>query len=190
MSVKKEAKRMPTKRKELKKTVIEYLNSHNTMTVATAHNDIPWAATVFYANDGFILYFISNPSISLHCQNIARNPRVAATVYEDYPLKDPDDWRKVKGIQVEGIAEMLTAEEEISQAVKVYARKYPFTAAYLKSMVSFPRVVTFLSKLANRLGFMPNFTASSDNTFYKMTPTKVWFVDNEVSFEKRQEVIF
>ncbi|MBE9592826.1 MAG: hypothetical protein IMF19_05040, partial [Proteobacteria bacterium] len=121
---------------------------------------------------------------------IARNPHVAITIDEDYSLENPNDWRKVKGVQMEGVAEMLTADEEISRAVKVYARKYPFTALYLKAMFSVPGVMSFLNKLADKLKFIPDFTASSENKFYKATPTRIWFVDNETSFEKRQEVIF
>lgn len=176
-------------RKGLREVVLEYLNKHNTMTLATVRDNVPWAATVFYANDNFILYFISNPNSSLHCQNIARNPCVAITIDEDYPLKASNDWRKVKGIQMEGIAQMLTHEEEIYQAVKVYTKKYPFTSVYLKSIFPFPGVVSFLNKLVEKLKFIPDFAASPGNRFYKVVPTKVWFVDNETSFEKRQEVI-
>jgi len=177
-------------RSNLKEVVLEYLNNHNTMTVATTDGNTPWAATVFYANDGFTLYFISNPKICLHCQNISRNPRVAITIDEDYRLQDLNDWKKVKGIQMLGIAEMLTREDEISTAVKAYAKKYPFTAPYLKSMFAFPHIISFLNRLTKRLKVVPDFSASSENRFYKVTPQKVWFVDNETSFEKRQEVPF
>ena len=181
---------MPAESKKLKEVVLEYLNKHNTMTLATAHDNIPWAAAVYYANDGIILYFISNPDTCRHCQNIARNPRIAITINEDYPLKNLNDWKKVKGIQIEGIAEMLTAEEEISRAVMVYAREYPFTSVYLKLMFPFPRVMALLDKLAGKLKFIPDFAASPGNRFYKVTPDRVWFVDNETSFERRQEVVF
>jgi len=164
----------------LRKTVLEYLKSHNTMTLATTHDGVPWAATVFYANDGFTLYFLSNPEVCQHCFNIVHNPRVAIAIDEDYPLKGSSDWKKVRGIQMEGIAEMLTAREEINRAVRAYARKYPFTSAYLKSVFSFP----LAKKLVAKLKFM----AATENKFYKVVPTRVWFVDNEVSFEKRQEV--
>jgi len=177
------------KAKDLKPVVLEYLNRHNTMTLATARDNSPWAAPLFYASQDFTLYFISNPDVCLHCQNIAANARVAVTIYEDYPLYSLNDWQKVKGIQMEGTAEMLTTEEEISQAVEVYVKKYPFVSVYLKSIVSFPRVVSFLEKMAKRLKLVPDFTASAENKFYKVTPQKVWFVDNETSFEKRQEVI-
>jgi uncharacterized protein YhbP (UPF0306 family) len=159
------------------------------MTLATVNDNIPWTASLFYANDGFTLYFISNPNVCLHCQNIATNPRVAVTIDENYLLNSMNDWRKVKGIQMEGIAEVLINEKEVSQAVEIYVGKYPFVSIYLRSIVSFPRVVSFLETVAKRLKLAPDFNASSENKFYKVTPTRVWFVDNETSFEKRQEVI-
>jgi len=176
------------KPRDLKQVVLDYLSAHNTMTVATVRDNVPWAATVFYANDGFTLYFISNPDVCVHGQNIACNPSVAITIYEDYPLTGLNDWRKVQGIQMEGVAKMLTTEEEIAQAVRIYAEKYSFTAPYLKSMFSFPQVVSVLNRLIRKLPLVPDFTASSANRFYKVTPQRVWFVDNEISFEKRQEV--
>ena len=180
---------METK-KELKEIVLDYLSHHNTMTLATVGNDSPWAASLFYASKGFTLYFISDPNVCLHCRNIATNSRVAVTIDENYSLNSMDDWRKVKGIQMEGIAEMLTTEDEISRAVEVYVKKYPFVSVYLRSVVSFPKVVSFLETMAKKLKLAPDFSASSENKFYKVTPTRLWFVDNETSFEKRQEVIF
>ena len=46
---------------KLSETVLNYLEEHCTMTVATTQVDIPWAASVFYANDGFTLHFLFNP---------------------------------------------------------------------------------------------------------------------------------
>ena len=66
------------------------------MTLATCAGDAPWAATVFFASDDLQLYFFSSPD-SRHCQNLALNPKVAVTIQEDY-----HDWRKIKGIQLEG----------------------------------------------------------------------------------------
>ncbi len=67
---------------ELKRRVLDYMEGHNTMTLATTLGESPWAATVFYASDGFKLYFFSAPD-SRHCQNLAANPRVAVTIQED-----------------------------------------------------------------------------------------------------------
>jgi len=179
---------MAKSNEELKKEVLDYLKTHNTLTLATTRDNRPWAATLFYANDGFTLYFISAPEVCWHAKNIAENPRVSVTVDEDYPLQNPDDWRKVRGIQLEGIAEMLTSEEEIAKAVATYVSKYPFVSIYLKSIIHFPQVVSFLEKFARKLPFVPDFKAVSENKFYKVVTTRLWFVDNETSFERRQEV--
>ncbi|MFC2008321.1 pyridoxamine 5'-phosphate oxidase family protein, partial [Chloroflexota bacterium] len=117
---------------KLRETVLNYLKEHNTMTIATSRDNVPWAATVFYANDDFTLYFLSDPAVAEHSRNIAENPQVSVTVYEDYPLTKPDDWRKVRGVQMKGTAELLTAEVEIAKATRVYVAKYPFVAPYLK----------------------------------------------------------
>ncbi len=154
------------------------------MTIATANEETPWAASVFYANDGFTLYFLSDPE-SRHSKDIAENPVVAVTVNEDY-----HDWRKIKGIQMEGKAELVTTEEEMAKAVATYVAKYSFTAAYLKLMSSpFPSIAGYLDKLLSRLPFVPGLPTTFTARFYKITPTKVRFIDNEKSFGHHEEFI-
>lgn len=167
---------------QLKETVLKYLREHYTMTIATADGKTPWAAAVFYVSDGFTLYFLSDPE-SRHSKNIAVNPGVAVTINEDY-----HDWRKIKGIQIEGKAELVVAEDEVARAVATYVDKYSFTAAYLKLMSSpFPKIVGYLDKLLSRLPFAPGLPATFTASFYKVTPTKVRFIDNEKSFSHHEE---
>lgn len=83
----------------LREKILTYIREHDTMTIATAQDDIPWAASLFYVNDGFTLYFLSDPA-TRHSMNIAENPLVAATVDEDY-----HDWRAIKGVQMQGKVE-------------------------------------------------------------------------------------
>ena len=59
---------------------------HITMTLATARDDQPRAATVFYANDGFDLYFISDPD-SVHSQDLLAN-QAYQLCPEDEPKPD------------------------------------------------------------------------------------------------------
>lgn len=174
--------------KALRATVLEYLKQHRTMTLATTTGDLAWATPVFYANEGFKLYFLSNPKTSRHGQNIAANHRVSASITEDYPLVKISDWRKIKGIQLEGMASQLAAEPELAQAIETYVAKYPFTAPYLKGMIAFPRATAILEKASRKLQITPDFHASLENRFYELVPERVWFVDNETSFEKREEV--
>jgi uncharacterized protein YhbP (UPF0306 family) len=162
--------------------VLNYLKEHYTMTIATARDETPWAAAVFYANDGFTLYFLSDPD-SHHSKNIAQNPEVGVTVHEDY-----HDWRKIKGIQLEGKAELVCSEDEIAQAVKTYVEKYPFTAPYLKLMSSpFPGIANQLDKLLSKLPFAPGLPTTFNVKFYKVTATKVRFIDNERGFAHHEE---
>ncbi|MFC2068507.1 pyridoxamine 5'-phosphate oxidase family protein [Chloroflexota bacterium] len=169
---------------KLSKVVLNYLQGHCTMTVATTQVSIPWAASVFYANDGFTLYFLSNPN-DQHSENISENPAVAVTVNEDY-----HDWRKIKGIQMDGKAELLSTEDEIAKATTAYAAKYPFTSAYLKLMSSpFPKLVKFLDKFLNQLPSVPSFTTTVSHQFYKVVPGKIRFIDNERSFGYHEEFV-
>jgi len=170
--------------RKLKETVLNYLKEHYTMTIATAEGETPWAAAVFYANDGFTLYFLSDPE-SRHSKNIAENPVVAVTINEDY-----HDWRKIKGIQMEGKAELVATEEQVARAVATYVNKYSFTAAYLKLISSpFPRIAGYLDKLLSRLPFMPSLPTTFTASFYKVIPTKVRFIDNEKNFSHHEEFL-
>jgi uncharacterized protein YhbP (UPF0306 family) len=169
---------------KLKETVLKYLKEHNTMTIATAKGENPWAAAIFYANDGFTLYFLSDLE-SRHSRDIAESPVVAVTIHEDY-----HDWRKIKGIQMEGKAEAVTTEDEIAKAVATYVAKYSFTAAYLKLLSSpFPKIVGYLDNLLSKLPFVPGLPTIPSFSFYKITPAKIRFIDNEKSFGHHEEFI-
>jgi len=150
---------------ELKRQILNYMENHNTMTLGTCRDDSPWAATVFYASDGFRLYFFSAPD-SRHCQNLAANPRVAVTIQEDYR-----DWRKIKGIQLEGKVAAVDSLIEKGKAMAVYARKYP-------------EIMKVFTDPASGLFFK----VFQKVKFYCVVPEKVFYIDNEQGFGKRQEL--
>ena len=166
----------------LREQALDYLRAHNTVTIATHGPDGPWAAAVFYASAGFDLYYLSAPD-SRHSVNIHANPRISATVNEDY-----HDWRQIKGIQLEGEAHVLRDEAELARATAIYVEKYPFTARYLKLLLSpFASVVKYLDKVLERLPFAPDIGASPAK-FYKITPRHLYFIDNEHGLGKRREI--
>jgi uncharacterized protein YhbP (UPF0306 family) len=150
---------------DLKSQVVDYLQFHNTMTLATCAGDIPWAATVFYASDDFELYFFSSPD-SRHCQNLSVNPRVAATIQEDYK-----DWREIKGIQLEGKIVLVEGVLEKTKAMAVYARKY-----------------ADVIKLFTDPGSGVFYKAFLKVKFYRLVPEKLFYIDNQQGFGKRQEL--
>ena len=149
-----------------KQQILDYLKGHNTMTLATSAGDLPWAATVFYASDGLRLYFFSAPE-SRHCQNLAANGRVAVTVQEDY-----QDWRKIKGIQLEGRAELVDGVVEKAKAMTIYALKYPEVIKLFTDPTSGVFHKAFLKV-----------------KFYCVVPEKLFFIDNAQGFGKRQELL-
>ncbi|MGH7795861.1 MAG: pyridoxamine 5'-phosphate oxidase family protein [Candidatus Binatia bacterium] len=150
---------------DLKAQVLEYLQSHNTMTLATCAGDIPWAATVFYASDDLELYFFSAPD-SRHCQNLSVNPRVAVTIQEDYK-----DWRAIKGIQLEGKVMLVDGVLDKAKAMAVYARKYADVIQLFTDPASGVFYKAFLKV-----------------KFYRVVPENVFFIDNQQGFGKRQEL--
>jgi uncharacterized protein YhbP (UPF0306 family) len=151
---------------ELKQQVLDYLKSHNTMTLATCAGGAPWAATVFFASDELRLYFFSAPE-SRHCQNLAANGRVAVTVQEDY-----QDWRKIKGIQLEGRAELVDGLVAKAKAMAIYALKYPEVIKLFTDPTSGVFHTAFLKV-----------------RFYCVVPEKLFFIDNAQGFGKRQELL-
>lgn len=150
----------------LKQQIHSYMETHNTMTLGTCQGDIPWAATVFYASEGFRFYFFSAPD-SRHCQNLTANPRVAVTIQEDY-----HDWRQIKGIQLEGKVVAVDSLIEKGKALAVYARKYPEVI----------KIFTDPSSGAFYRAFLKV-------KFYCVVPDRIFYIDNEQGFGKRQELI-
>jgi uncharacterized protein YhbP (UPF0306 family) len=150
---------------ELKRQILDYLESHNTMTLATSQGDVPWAATVFFASDEFRLYFFSSPD-SRHCRNLEANARVAVTIQEDY-----HDWKAIKGIQLEGKVLRVEGVIEKAKAMATYTRKYP----------------AVMKVFANPAGGA-FYQAFLKVKFYCVVPEKLFYIDNQQGFGKRQEL--
>jgi uncharacterized protein len=146
-------------RSEAATRALAYLAGHHVMTLATQGPLGLWAAAVFYASDGYNLYFLS-AGHTRHAQNIAASPVVAATVQEDY-----DDWAAIKGIQLEGTIQMLK-DRRREEAVLLYATKYDF----LRKPVSVVEA------------------ALAGVNWYCLTPAKLYFVDNSRGFGYRDEI--
>ncbi len=97
----------------------EFLSKHSCITLATTGPDGPWAATVFYANRGFDLYFLSGAN-TRHVRNLDTNPRVAGTINDD-----AEDWRSIRGVQLEGVAEDVNASRR-SEVLRMFTLRFPF----------------------------------------------------------------
>jgi uncharacterized protein YhbP (UPF0306 family) len=137
---------------------LEYLAAHHVMTLATQGDNGAWAAAVFYAHDGFDLYFLSSPR-SRHAGQILERPRAAAAIHEHYA-----DWRAIRGIQLEGDAALLTGAER-EAAIATYKERFPFVASAGELASAFARVAWF-----------------------RLRPVRLFFIDNSQGFGHRDEV--
>jgi general stress protein 26 len=110
---------------DVKKQIVDYLGSHNIMTLATVTSDgAPAARTLEYASDGATVYFATFNG-SRKVADIKRNPRVAYTVDEDYK-----DWMTIQGVKIEGMATILSDPAAMGQAAQIFMAKYPFVANF------------------------------------------------------------
>lgn len=146
----------------LRERALDYLHGHHVMTLATQGSEGPWAAAVFYVNDGFMLYCLSAPS-SRHCMNLAHSPRISATIQEDYA-----DWPQIKGVQLEGIASGISGEEE-ARARRLYGEKYPVVGKLAQAPAA---IVKAMAKVR----------------WYKVVPDRLYFIDNSAGFGHRDEI--
>ncbi len=137
---------------------LEFLRARSVASLATQGPDGPWSAAVFFASRGFTLYFLSSPK-TRHCGNLAREPRVAVTIQEDQP-----DWRKIKGVQLEGTARELSGEEE-ARARALFLEKFPLRDAP-------PEIAAALARVR----------------WFEIAPRRVFFVDNAQGFGHRDEL--
>lgn len=142
--------------------VQDYLRAHHVATLATMAGSGPWAAAVFYASDNNALYFISSPN-SRHCRNLEQDPRAAATIQGEY-----DNWREIKGVQMEGMVSRLRGADE-KRARQLYAEKFPLIGKLASAPAS---IVTALARVG----------------WYRLTPTRLFFIDNSCGFAHREEI--
>ena len=144
------------------KRVLDYLGKHNVLNLATHGPAGPWAAAVFYVNDGFTLYFLAAPT-SRHSTNLTENPQVSGCIQDDCA-----DWAQIKGVQLEGlVAEIAGAEQE--SARKLYAEKFPL----FKNLNRVPHaIIEALARIR----------------YYKLTARRLYFIDNSVAFAHREEI--
>ena len=144
---------------ELPQTVLEYVEQHFVMSLATHGPEGPWAAAVFYARDGDDLIFLSSPR-SRHGTNLARDPRCAATIHAEVC-----DWRQIRGIQLEGQVAELGGDER-ARAQHCYGEKFPFA----RPATAVPAIVEALARVR----------------WYRLRIARLYMIDNQRGFGGRE----
>ena len=144
-----------------RREALDYLESHHVMTLATSGVEGPWAAAVFYVNDGFRLYFLSSLR-SRHGGDLDAAGRCAAAIQEDYP-----DWPDIKGIQIEGQVRRLSGMDRAA-AIALYAKKFP--------VVRPDRAPELIRAALERIAW------------FELIPERCFFIDNSRGFGHRDEI--
>jgi uncharacterized protein YhbP (UPF0306 family) len=148
--------------------VRQMLEAHGTVTLASAGEGGPWAATVFYVSDPALnLYFVSDVR-TRHGRELAADARVAGAVNANVHT-----WDEVRGLQLEGRA-VLLPEEERSDAIALYLAKFPDVARLFNA----PR-----DDSERLIGERLRKTA-----FWRLTPRWFRLIDNRRGFGWKQEL--
>jgi general stress protein 26 len=95
----------------LKSKILELLDQHRLMTIATNRPDgWPQATTVGYVNDGLTIYFLCSPR-SQKAANHARDNRISLTI--DHDVSDP---MAITGLSMAAHAHPVSDPTEIAKA--------------------------------------------------------------------------
>jgi nitroimidazol reductase NimA-like FMN-containing flavoprotein (pyridoxamine 5'-phosphate oxidase superfamily) len=107
-------------KREFKRQIVELLDEHRIMTIATNREDgWPQATVVGYANDGLVIYCFIDRS-GQKFANIARDPRVSIAIAKDYPQP-----LQIKGLSLAGNALVIEDRSEVDHAHKLLLHRYP-----------------------------------------------------------------
>lgn len=144
-----------------RQVLVQYLRSHHAMTLATSGENGPWAAAVFYANEGPDFYFLS-AAHTRHSVDLARDPRVAATIQDDC-----SSWLLIKGVQMSGtVARLEGAERE--HAIRQYDLKF-------QGILDAARMPLKIAEALQKV------------SWYRLRAERLRFVDNAQGFGHRDE---
>ncbi len=150
--------------------VAAFLTERYTLALATNGPQGLWVATVYFAGNlaqgGTAFYFLSAPH-TRHGQNLAAEARVSAAIDED-----EHDWRRIRGVQLEGSCHQVTTPREALRAWRAYLGKFPIVRQLLRGG-----------------GVDTGTTARMARTrMYTLRPTHLFYLDNELGFGTRREI--
>ena len=106
--------------KALKSKILEVLQSHHTMALATIRPDgYPQATTVCYVHDEFTLYFAIDAA-SQKAGNIKLNNKVSVAI-----ASEDQDFYKLRGFSMSGIATRVVDERRAEELSLRLFRAFP-----------------------------------------------------------------
>jgi uncharacterized protein len=153
--------------KELRRRALTLIEQQNTMTLATARDNIAWAAPLYYVYYKSAFFFFSDPN-SRHIIETKYSQQASAAIYSF-----DDTWQGIKGLQMTGRIRQLAPGMTAIQAVQGYARKFSFTKDFFQKGQPLD-LNSFLKRFSVR--------------FYRFDPQIIYYLDNQIEFGFRKEV--
>jgi nitroimidazol reductase NimA-like FMN-containing flavoprotein (pyridoxamine 5'-phosphate oxidase superfamily) len=104
----------------IRRKILELLDEHRIMTVATLRPDgWPQATTVGYVNEGLTLYFLCGID-SQKAENLARDDRLSLTIDHD-----TSDMMAIAGLSMAAHAQPVEDKAEAEKVLRLLPTKYP-----------------------------------------------------------------
>jgi len=141
-----------------------FLAAHHVVTLATGDGDSVHAASLMYAHEDFVLYWVSNPD-TRHSREIEANAQVAATVAPDY-----SDFRVIRGLQIAGVAARITAPQDVERARTLMAQRY----AFLRELALGPEALR---------------AAAAKAGYYALRSKRITLIDNTRGFGHKETLV-
>lgn len=135
---------------KIKQLIEGYLKEARMMQLATSVGDQPWVCNVWFAADSDLNIYWFSSTTRRHSKEVLKNNKVAAAIVLPQTPKDPP-----RGLQLQGVAELLIEQEGIEKAISVYKDRI-FSEEDIKE-------------------FMED--AGNPHQFYKITPTQFVLFD-------------
>lgn len=128
------------------KRIVDFINEHHVLTVATSINNSPWCANCFYIylEEENCLVFTSDDNTK-HVQDIKQNAAVAGSV-----VLETKSVGKIQGIQFRGSMK-IPEKDLVSKAQKKYLKRFPY--AVLMKTTLWVLNLNYIKMTDNRLGF-------------------------------------
>jgi len=142
---------------------LRILQTHTVFTLAIAYQGEPHAVSLMYANEGFTLYWVSDPR-SRHSLALAESPRASITVAGHFT-----DFHDIEGLQGRGRVSKLGDKATGSPGLQLLADRYPFLQQFLSGPAT----------LVRRLDLA---------AVYRFDPDELTLIDNAQGFGHKEAI--
>ena len=126
--------------------IIDFINEHHLLTLATSQNNLPYCCNAFYVYDADNnQLFFSSDTKTKHANDFIANPNVAGTI-----ALETKEISEIQGVQLLGTIQELKAEE-LEIAKVQYLKAFPYAAKM--ELHLWDMQLNFIKMTHNKLGF-------------------------------------